>query len=76
MRSKLGTVVFSQGWLDGQFESLLAKAAETANEDPTNLLIATQMQEQWVIISDALDDLIKEGQEMERKLSIIRSAFL
>ena len=76
MRSKLGTVVFAQGWLDGQFESLLAKAAETANEDPTALLIATQMQEQWVIITNALDDLIKEKQEMERKLAIVQSAFL
>jgi len=75
MRSKLGTVVFAQGWLDGQFESLLNKAAETANEDPTALLIATQMQEQWAIVTNALDDLIKENQEMERKLSIVRSAF-
>ncbi len=76
MRSKLGTIVFAQGWLDGQFESLLNKASETANEDPTALLIATQIQEQWAIISNALDDLIKEKQEAERKLSIVQSAFL
>ena len=74
MRSKLGTVVFAQGWLDGQLESMISKASETANEDPTALLIATQMSEQWAIISNALDDLIKEGQEMERKLTIVRSA--
>ncbi len=75
MRSRLGTVVFSQGWLDGQFESMISKASETANEDPTILLIATQMQEQWAIVSNALDDLIKENQEMERKLAIVQSAF-
>jgi len=75
MRSKLGTVVFSQGWLDGQLESMISKASETANEDPTTLLIATQMQEQWAIVSNALDDLINENQEMERKLAIVQSAF-
>lgn len=74
MRSKLGTVVYAQGWLEGQFESLINKASETANEDPTTLLIATQMSEQWAIISNALDDLIRENQEMERKLTIVRSA--
>jgi len=75
MRSKLGTVVFSQGWLDSQFESMISRASETANEDPTTLLIATQMQEQWTVISNALDELIQENKEMERKLSIVKSAF-
>lgn len=75
MRSKLSTVVFSQGWLDGQMESVVQKTAEKQNEDPTSHYIAMQMQEQWHVISGALDDLIKENQEMDRKLTIIRSAF-
>ncbi len=75
MRNKLSTVVFSQGWLDGQMESLVTKSAEKQNEDPTSHLIAVQMQEQWGIISAALDDLIRENQEMERKLIIVKSAF-
>lgn len=75
MRNKLSTVVFSQGWLDGQMESLVTKSAEKQNEDPTSHLIAVQMQDQWGIISTALDELIKENQEMERKLAIVRSAF-
>lgn len=75
MRSKLSTVIFSQGWLDAQMESLVKKSAEKQNEDPTPHLIAVQMQEQWSVISNALDDLIKENQEMDRKLIIVRSAF-
>ncbi len=75
MTHKLSTAVFAQGWLDGQFESMISKASLTANEDPTTSLIATQMQEQWHIVSNALDELIKENQEMERKLSVVRSAF-
>jgi len=75
MRHKLGTVVFSQGWLDGQFENMVTKTAEKQNEDPTAHLIASQMQEQWSIVSAALDDLIKENQEMERRLAIVKSAF-
>lgn len=71
---KLDTVVFSQGWLDGQFESMLNKTAETANEDPTAHLIATQMQEQWSIVSAALDDLIRENAELNRKLFAVKVA--
>ena len=76
MRHKLGTAVFSQGWLDGQFESMVNKTAEKQNEDPTAHLIASQMQEQWNVVSATFDDLIRENQEMERQLAVVRSAFL
>lgn len=75
MRHKLGTVVFAQGWLESQLESNVSKTMENQNEDPTAHLIAAQMWEQWTVISNALDDLIKENQEMARKLSIVQSAF-
>jgi len=75
MRHKLGTIVFSQGWLEGQLENMVSKTAEKQDEDPTAHLIAAQMQEQWNVVSAALDDLIKENQEMERKLAVVRSAF-
>jgi hypothetical protein len=74
MTHKLSTVVFAQGWLDGQFESLVNQSAEKANEDPTAHLIATQMQEQWVIVSNAVDQLIRDNADLERRLAIVRSA--
>jgi hypothetical protein len=76
MRSKISTVVFAQGWLDGQIESMLAKTEPQQNEDPTGHLIASQVHEQWTIITQALDDLIKENGELKRKLSVVESAFL
>ena len=74
MNSKLSTVVFSQGWLDGQFESMVATTAEKQDEDSTAHLVATQMQEQWTIISKALDELIRENGELKRRLSVIQGA--
>jgi hypothetical protein len=38
-------------------------------------LIVTQIHEQWTIVSQALDDLIKENAEMKRKLAVVESAF-
>jgi hypothetical protein len=76
MRHKLSSAVFAQGWLEGQIESAVAKTAEENKEDPTQLLIATQVQEQWSIVSATLDDLIKENTELKRKLAIVESAFL
>jgi hypothetical protein len=74
MSHKLSTAVFAQGWLDGQFESMIADASKSANEDPNRLLIATQMQEQWNVVSSAFDELVKENAEMERRLSSVKIA--
>lgn len=74
--SKLSTAVFAQGWLDGQFESFVNKASANQNEDPTALVIATQMQEQWNIVSSTMDQLIKENAEMERRLTLVKAAVL
>jgi hypothetical protein len=76
MRSKISTVVFAQGWLDGQIESMLSNTAMTQDVDPTGHLIVSQISEQWTLISAALDDLIKENGELKRKLSVVESAFL
>lgn len=76
MSHKLSTAVFAQGWLDGQFENFVSKATEKANEDPTALLIATQMSEQWGIVSTTMDQLIRENADLERRLSIVKSALL
>jgi hypothetical protein len=73
MRHKISTVVFSQGWLDGQIESMLANAAAKQNEEPTMHLIVSQINEQWAIITAALDDLIKENAELNRRMAVIRS---
>jgi hypothetical protein len=74
MNSKLSTVVFAQGWLDGQIENVVKSATMKQNEDPTPFLIATQVQEQWTLVSNALDELIRENQDMERRLAVVRSA--
>jgi len=75
MTHKMSTVVFAQGWLDGQMESMVSNAASKGDEDPTTLLIVTQIQEQWAIVSNALDTLIKENAELTRKLAVVESAF-
>jgi hypothetical protein len=76
MRHKISTVVFSQGWLDGQIDSMLSNTAVHQNEDPTTHLIVSQISEQWAIITTALDDLIAENGELKRRLSVVESAFL
>lgn len=76
MRHKLGTAVFSQGWLEGQLENNVAKTAEKENEDPTAHLIATQMLEQWAVISQTLDDLIKENADLNRRMAVVKSALV
>lgn len=74
MNNKLSRVVFAQGWLDGQIESMIANTAKKQNEDPTAHLIVSQIQEQWSIVSSALDDLIKENTDLARRMVIIKSA--
>lgn len=74
MRHKFGTIVFAQGWLEGQIENAVKAVKE--DEDPTAHLVASQVQEQWTIVSEGLDDLIKENQEMDRKLRLVQSALV
>jgi hypothetical protein len=73
---KLSTAVFAQGWLEGQFETMVARSAEKADEDPTVHLVATQVLEQWKIVSDAFDQLIRENAELQRQLSQVKAAVL
>lgn len=72
---KLNTVVFSQGWIDGQLENMVSKTAEKENEDPTPHLIACELQSQWNVVSATMDELIRENAELKRKLSVVESAF-
>ncbi len=74
MKHKIETAVFSQGWLDGQFENMVTKTAEKANEDPTAHLLASTMQEQWVVVSQTMDELIAENAELNRKLFAVKVA--
>jgi hypothetical protein len=74
MRHKLDTAIYSQGWLEGQFESMVAKTAQTENEDPTAHLTAVQIQEQWSIVSETMDDLIAEYRALKIKLALVESA--
>lgn len=74
MAHKYSTVVFSQGWLDGQFENMIAVATANQETDPTQLVLASQIQEQWNIVSTAVDELIRENDAMKTRLAIIESA--
>jgi hypothetical protein len=76
MRHKTSTIVFSQGWMDGQIESMLSNTAAHADEDPTGHLIVTQIAEQWAILTTAIDDLIKENSELNRRVIGARSFLL
>jgi len=75
MRHKLSTAVYAQGWLEGQIEDMVTKAIQKQDEDPTQLLVASQIQEQWTVVSATLDDLVRENNELKRKLSVVESAF-
>jgi hypothetical protein len=72
---KLSTAMYAQGWLEGQLESAVINSAKRENEDPKTHAVSTQVLEQWAVISAAFDNLIKENTELNRKLSIIESAF-
>lgn len=71
---KLSSAVFAQGWLEGQFEALVERTAKKADEDPTSHLVATQVLEQWSIVSAAFDQLVKENADMERRLALVKVA--
>jgi hypothetical protein len=70
----MSTAVYAQGWIEGQIENMVTKSAEKSNEDPTAHLVASQLSEQWAVVSAAFDTLVKENADMERRLSIVRSA--
>jgi len=70
---KIGTAIFSQGWLDGQLEDLIKKATEKAAEDPTQLVIVTTMQEQWNVVSSTFDAILAENARLRRALELAKS---
>lgn len=73
---KLSSAVFAQGWLESQFETLVANTAKKTDEDPASHLVATQVLEQWSVVSTAFDQLIRENAELQRQLSQVKAALL
>lgn len=71
MRHKLDTIVFSQGWLSSELE----KAANDVEKEGGDTTIAKKVLEQWQVIDEGIDDLIKENRELTRRLAIVESAF-
>lgn len=68
MRHKIDTIVFAQGWLGNQLE----KAAEgQLTEEGT--VIANTVLEQWKLIDEGIDDLVKENAALKLKLTIIQN---
>lgn len=64
MRHKLDTIVFAQGWLTNQLE----KAAESQTTEAGTVVVATVL-EQWKLVDEGLDDLIKENAALRLKLT-------
>lgn len=69
MRHKLDTIVFSQGWIENQLE----KAAEAQTTEEGSVIAATVL-EQWKVVSEGIDDLIKENAALKLQLQDIEEA--
>jgi hypothetical protein len=70
MRHKLETIVFAQGWLEAQFESMLAIQTDDANKK-----VAEQISEMWKTVSEGLDDIVAENLKLGQKLAMIAQAW-
>jgi len=70
---KISTAVFSQGWLDGQFEIMIKQASEKSAEDPTALVVISAMQDQWNVVSSTFDAVVKENEKLRRALELAKS---
>lgn len=66
MRHKLDTIVFAQGWLTNQLE----KAAESQTTEAGTVVAATVL-EQWKLVDEGLDDLIKENKRLTQVVNDI-----
>lgn len=71
MRHNLETAVYVQGWLESQFESMLAIQTDDANKQ-----VAEQIAEMWKTVSETMDDLILENQTLNRRLLKVQQALL
>jgi len=67
MRHKVETIAFAQGWLGNQLE----RAQEEQITEEAKV-IGTQILDQWRIIDEALDDLLKERQTLLSMLENVR----
>ena len=70
MRHKLDTIVFAQGWLSSE----LTNAANDVEKEGGDTTIAKMVLEQWQIIDEGVDDLIRENADLQRKLAAIKEA--
>lgn len=70
MRHRVETILFSQGWLGSE----LANAANDVAKEGGDDTIAKQVLEQWQIIDEGLDDLIRENANLQRKLQLVQNA--
>jgi hypothetical protein len=70
MRHLISTIQFAQGWLGNE----LANAANdiTANDGDTT--IAKKVMEQWQVIDEGLDDVLRENANLRRKVQLMREA--
>jgi hypothetical protein len=73
MSHKLSSAIFAQGWIESQIENMLTTSTEKSNEDPTSHLVASQVSEQWNIVSQTMDDLIAENGKLRRALELAKS---
>lgn len=70
MRHKLETIQFAQGWLGSE----LAYAADDLDKAGGDTTISKNVMEQWQIIDEGLDDILRENADLRRKLQLTRNA--
>jgi hypothetical protein len=70
MRHKIETIQFAQGWLGSELEH----AAADVEREGGDTTIAKLVLEQWKVIDEGLDDILRENADLQRKLQLTRNA--
>ena len=70
MRHQIATIQFAQGWLGSE----LSHAADDITANGGDTTIAQKVMEQWQIVDEGLDDVLKENADLRRKLQLTRNA--
>jgi len=70
VRHDIKTIMFAQGWLGSELEH----AASDVEKSGGDTAIAVRVLEQWQILDQAVDDLLKENADLRRKLQLTRNA--
>lgn len=70
MRHLISTIQFAQGWLGSE----LAHAADDLDKAGGDTTISKKVMEQWQIVDEGLDDVLRENADLRRKLQLTKNA--